>query len=376
MFQRALLITKACDRTEAKALIDCLGYQYVKIYEVKKRFRKDSRTYLTKGKLSEVKEIIENENIQRVYIYDDLLPRQSINLMKEFKTEVIDKIGLILEIFALHAGSKEAKLQIEMARLTHELPLIKEWIRRAKMKELPGFLGPGGYAIDAYYTHMKKRLAKIRRELNELRKRRSRERNRRFSVGLPQIAIAGYTNAGKTTLFNRLASERKAVGSEMFTTLSPKAKGVYFNGIKGILVDTVGFIKNIPTEVIEAFYATLEEIAVSNITLLVLDSSEDKTILKSKLEASLSILNKIGYIGKPIIVVLNKIDLASDNGSDAELIVKNIMSVEYPWDWRLIKVSALRGINLKGLKEVVSDYLREQLTESLRAENWAQTRTR
>lgn len=354
-----LIVALRDDLDEVRALVETLGLSIVGEVVIKSK-KINSNSYLSRGKLSIVRDLIIENNIDKVYVYDELKPRQIINLMKELKVSVLDKIGLILEIFALHAGSKEAKLQIEMLRLKHELPLIKEWIRRAKLGELPGFLGPGGYATDAYYHSMRRAYARIKGELRRLRERRSLERIKRSSYGFPQIAISGYTNAGKTTLFNVLTGENKPVGKGMFTTISPKVKGALINGKKVIFVDTVGFIRKVPTEVIEAFYATLEEIAESNLIILLLDSTEDLKVVIDKLKTSLEVLSKVGYIGKPIIVALNKIDVINDdNALNMKLkVVEDFLDSNYRWEWKVIPLSALKNINLDLLKNFISDFIR------------------
>lgn len=372
MNESIVLVVREDDLDEALALVNTLKPRQVKVIKLRSKYRPDTRTYLGKGKLGDLKDIIEeiNENgccTTRLIIYDTLFPRQVVNLMRELKVDVVDKIMLILEIFALHAGSKEAKLQIEMARILHQLPLIREWIRRAKIGELPGFLGPGAYAIDKYYQHLKRRLARIRRELSMLRARRELERSKRRALGFPHIAITGYANAGKTTLFNKLTNEHKPVGSEMFTTLSPKAKRANINGLSAIVVDTVGFVRNIPAEIIEAFYATLEEVSSSDVALLVLDSSEGVGTVLSKLKSSLNTLTKIGYVGKPLVVALNKIDLCSDEGRQVEDAVRKIIPEIYPWRWSVVRISALKGVNLDALKEVVANFIKKE--NSIRIED-------
>ncbi len=344
------------DLDEVKALVKTLGLNIVGEVVVKNG-KSSSNYYLSRGKLGLLKKLISDHQVGKVYVYDELKPRQLINLTKELKVSISDRVGLILEIFALHAGSREAKLQIEMLRLKHELPLIKEWVRRAKLGELPGFLGPGGYATDAYYYSVRRRFARIKEELQRLRDRRNLERVKRSSYGFPQVAISGYTNAGKTTLFNTLTNESKPVGRGMFTTISPKVKGALINGRKVIFVDTVGFIRKVPADVIEAFYATLEEIAESDLTVLLLDSAEDLNVITDKLKASLEVLNRIGYVGKPIIVALNKIDSISDEeGLSMKLgAVEDFLSNNYKWEWRVIPLSALKQINLDLLKESISE---------------------
>ena len=365
MNENIVIVVREDDLDEALALVNTLKPQQVKVVKLRNKYRPDTRTYLGKGKLSDLKDIIENISgngygITKLVIYDTLFPRQAVNLMRELKVDVVDKIMLILEIFALHAGSKEAKLQIEMARILHQLPLIREWVRRAKIGELPGFLGPGAYAIDKYYQHLKRRLARIRRELSILRARRELERSRRRALGFPHIAITGYANAGKTTLFNKLTNEHKPVGPEMFTTLSPKAKRADINGVSAIVVDTVGFVRNIPAEIIEAFYATLEEVSSSDVALLVLDSSESVDAVLSKLRSSLNTLAKIGYVGKPLVIALNKIDLCSDEGRQVEDAVRKTVPEIYPWKWSVVRISALKGVNLNVLKEVVADFIKKE----------------
>jgi len=357
--RNAVLIAREDDLEEALAIIKCLdNVNVVKIVSLRRGYRTDNKFYIRKGKLEQLKWELESleHSTSVLYVYDVLKPRQVVNLIKSLKVDVKDKVGLILEIFAAHAGSKEAKLQIEMADILHKLPLIKEWIRRAKMGELPGFMGPGRYAVDAYYTHMRKRLSKIKRELEELRARRSLARSLRIRRGMQQVAIAGYANAGKTTLFNRITSERKPTGPEMFTTLSPKSKASWLNGKRVIFVDTVGFIRDVPHEVIEAFYATLEEIALSDLTVLVLDSSENPHLLHRKLLSSLDTLRRIGYVGKPLIVALNKVDVVKD----INILVKDVselLSKNYYWSWYVAPISALTGYGMSTLLKKVYEYL-------------------
>ncbi len=365
----AVLVSRSGDVGEAKALLNCLDVEIIGIVELGKCFRPDRNTYLGKGKLGSVKAMFDgaNPDLSTLYVYDRLHPRQAINLMKVLGVSVKDKVGLILEIFAIHAGSREAKLQIEMAELLHRMPLIKEWIRKAKLGELPGYMGPGRYAVDAYHTHMKSRLARIRKELMSIRKRRKIERKQRARYGIPQVAIGGYANAGKTTLFNKLTGAAKPTGPEMFTTLSPKTKATYLNGTKVAFVDTVGFIKDVPHEVIEAFYATLEQIADADLVLLVIDSSEPVDIIKNKVGASLDTLIKIGYIGKPLIAVINKVDKTPDSGLSSALAVSEILSRKYSWEWSIVRTSAISGYGIEWLKEEIIKRLPQRVVSKQQA---------
>lgn len=364
MVRRALLISREADMSEATSLAETLRLNVLKKFELRNNYRPDRNYFLNLRLLREVKDFLNSGSdiADSVYIYEVLHPRQVVNLTKELRLEVKDKILTVLEIFAEHAGSREAKLQIEMAEIAHQLPIVKEWIRKAKLGELPGFMGPGEYATETYYNHMRRRLTRIRRELNELRVRRGRERDLRTSKGFPQVAISGYANAGKTTLFNALTGLRKPVGPEMFTTVSPKVGAAHINGLKVMLVDTVGFVRDLPHEVIEAFYATLEEISYSDFTVLMLDSSETLDMVRGKIEASLDILTRVGYFGKPLVVVLNKTDVCSDVKL-VEEVVRDYLEARYLWDWRVVKVSALRGDGLDELRHVMYELLARRTVE-------------
>ena len=372
----ALIISPVHKVDEALSLVKCLGASITGIIKLNEWFIPDKNTYLRKGRLSKVKQLVEEKDpdFTTLYVYDSLKPRQKINLMRELKIPVKDKVELILDIFAIHAGSKEAKLQIEMAQLLHSLPFIKEWINRAKLRELPGFMGPGRYAVDAYYTHVRKRIARIRKELALLRERRKDEMRRRERRGLPHVAIGGYANAGKTTLFNLLTSLNKPTGPEMFTTLSPKIGSKFINGRKIAFIDTVGFIREVPHEVIEAFHATLSQITDSDLLLLVIDSSEERGLIQEKINSSLDMLNRIGYVGKDLIAVANKVDLTQDRGISAAVLISDVLRKRYPWNWSVVRVSAKTSYGMEWLIEEIYRFLnrRERGKGGLLKEHWSE----
>jgi GTP-binding protein HflX len=288
--------------------------------------------------------------------------------MRETRKEIIDRILLILEIFAEHAGSREAKLQIELARIKHQLPLIKETIRYAKIGELHGFLGAGRYGYEKYYRMAREREARIRRELERLRRIRGERRNRRRRLGYPHISIVGYTCAGKTTLFNKLTRNTKPVGPEPFTTLSPKSAAIVFDGLKMIVTDTVGFIRDLPYEIIEAFYATLEEIVDSNLIVHVIDSSKDNNSMIKELIETSRVFERIGVHGIPIIIAPNKIDLISrDEVYEKIRIIKEYISD----DNLVIPISAKKNINIDKLLHAITLLLRGVNIEDLRSKIWS-----
>ncbi len=336
---------------EAQMLVKTVGLEVIETFYIRKP---NPRYYISLYTSRKIRELIENNSVDRIIIYDLVKPRQIINLTKELRVEIWDRTRLILEIFSIHAGSKEAKLQIELAKIKHEIPLIREYIRQAKITELPGFLGPGRYAVDAYYRMLRSREALIRRKLNKLKNQRiNRIKNRRV-MGFTHVAITGYTSAGKTTLFNLLTSEKKPTGPEAFTTLHPKTKRVVIKGRDVLFTDTVGFIRSVPVEIIEAFHATLAEIIFSDLVLLVVDVSDGDSDIIEKLETSITTLKKIGLTGTPIVIALNKIDLISSNEvSRKKELIEKYVSTFYSSVTDVVPVSALRGEGLDSLREVL-----------------------
>ena len=246
--------------------------------------------------------------------------------------------------------------------------MIKEAIRYAKIGELHGFLGAGRYGYEKYYTMLRMREAKIREKIDKMRKTRMIRRMRRIKLGYPHVAIIGYTCAGKTTLFNKLTSNTKPVGPEPFTTLSPKSSKITYDGIEFIAVDTVGFIRDLPHEIIEAFYATLEEINYSDIIIHVIDSSKPLPRILKDLSEARKILSQIGVHGKPTIIALNKIDLINSNRLN-ELVnsIKNYLLENEV----LVTISAKKGSNIDRLLGLIKAFLRDRgIGENLRFKIW------
>lgn len=339
---------------------------YTKIEDIFYVRKPNPKYYIPFNKIEELKK----DNIRKIIIMDRLKPIQLINLTRETGKEIIDRILLILEIFSQHAGSLEAKLQIELANLKHRLPLIKEAIRYAKLGELHGFLGAGRYGYEKYYTMLRMREARIREEIKKLRKTRMIRRLRRMKLGFPHVAIVGYTCAGKTTLFNKLTNNNKPVGPEPFTTLSPKSSRITIEDLEIILIDTVGFIRDLPHEIIEAFYATLEEINYADIVIHILDVSKPLTRIIKDLIESKKILSEIGFHGKPVITVLNKIDLINDYEKLDEIIKSIKPHLSYPGT--CIPISAEKNINLDKLLSILKSLIEDkQNGKNIRSKIWA-----
>jgi GTP-binding protein HflX len=279
-------------------------------------------------------------------IFDNPLKTvQAYNLAKATGVEPIDRFQLILEIFTRRATTSEAQLQIQLAKQQYEMAHAKERVRLAKMGEQPGFMGLGAYEVDVYYEAVKKQVHTIRKKLKKIREKRLLHRERRAELGFSSIALAGYTNAGKSSLFNALAEEEVPANEALFTTLSTTTRLVEFSKKKYLLTDTVGFIDRLPLTLIEAFHSTLEETIYSDLLFLVVDISEPMEPIKKKLAVCLETIERIGASGIPIITALNKIDLLPEKEIQQKL---EALRETAP---NPIPISALRKINLDVLKQ-------------------------
>ncbi len=328
---------------EELSLVKTVYDEIAEIYTIR---RPNPKYYITIPVLDEIKTL---EGIDKIVIMDRVKPRQIVNLYRELRMEVIDRSLLILEIFAEHAGSREAKLQIELARLKHQYPLVKEAIRYMKLGELHGFLGAGRYGYEKYYLMLKEREARVRREVEKLRIVRSIRRQRRRREEAIHVSLVGYTCAGKTTLFNKITGLGKPVGPEPFTTLQPKTSSISFMGYKIYFTDTVGFIRDLPPEIIDAFYATLEEIKYSDVIIDVLDSSKPLIDIKVEVTEALSVFERIGVHGKALIVALNKADMIDNEHirRTEEVIMGLIPGIA------VVPISAATGYNIDRLMEEI-----------------------
>jgi len=337
---------------ELKSLAEAAGYEVVGIVE---QVRSPHPRYnIGPGKAKELAQMVKDLGAEKIIFGNDLKIVQIYNLAKITGVEVIDRFQLILEIFVKRASTKEAKLQIELARLQYELAHAKEKVRLAKMGEQPGFHGLGRYEADIYYNAIKRRIHKIQEKLREIRKLREVHRARRVELDFPLISLTGYTNSGKSTLFNVLTKENVFTSPNVFTTLSTTTRAIEIFGEKVLITDTVGFIDRLPITLIEAFYSTLEEITFSDLILLVIDVSDSLDEISRKFIASLEVLRKIGAIGIPIIVALNKIDLLSQMEVDEKI---RYLSATYR-NLIFVPISALYGTNLNLLKMEMAKILR------------------
>jgi len=318
----------------------------------------DARFQIGVGKVEELAQLVEKTKAEKVIFDNPLKPIQSYNLAKATHVEVIDRFQLILEIFTKRATTAEAKMQIKLARLQYDLTQAKEKVRLAMKGEQPGFMGLGAYEVDVYYESVKREVHAIRRKLKKPRGKRLLHRERRAELGFSTISLAGYTNCGKSSLFNALTAGNVRVDDALFTTLSTTTRLVEFSKRKFLLTDTVGFIDRLPLMLIEAFHSTLEETIFSDLILLVIDVSEPLGIIEKKLSICLETIERIGASGVPTITALNKIDLMSE----AEIREKMLsLKGQTP---NPVLVSALRKTNLEQLRQEVLKALRDSVRAS------------
>jgi GTP-binding protein HflX len=302
---------------ELRSLAETAGYTV--IGQMEQTRPSDPRYQIGMGKVEELAEMVKEKNADKIIFDNPLKPVQAYNLAKATGVENIDRFQLILEIFTQRATTTEAQLQIRLAKLRYDLAQAKERVRLAKKAEQPGFMGLGAYEVDIYYESVKRETHSIRRKLRKFEGRRTLHRERRTKLDFSSISLAGYTKAGKSSIFNALTEAEVAVDSSLFTTLSTTTRLVEFDKKRFLLTDTVGFIDRLPLTLIEAFHSTLEETIYSDLILLLVDISEPLGIINKKLAICLETIERIGAAGIPIITVLNKIDLIAETETQQKL---------------------------------------------------------
>ncbi|WGM90689.1 MAG: GTPase HflX [Candidatus Bathyarchaeum tardum] len=334
---------------ELKGLAKAAGYVTVgSMEQVRKR---DPKYQIGRGKTKELVELVEKTGAKKIIFDNNLSPFQSYNLAALTGLEVIDRFQLILEIFLIRASTYEAELQVQLASLRYELSRAKERIKLGKMDEQPGFMGLGKYEVDVYYERVKYQIGFINEKLKKKQEERQLHRIRRNDLGFSVISLAGYTNAGKSSLFNLLTEETVEVDNALFTTLSTTTRAVEFSKRKVLLTDTVGFIDRLPLKLVKAFHSTLEEMVFSDIIILVLDMSESPETIEKKLSCSLDTINQIGATEVPIVTALNKIDLIDENELNAK--IERIKDKAT----NIVPISADKKINIEKLKEELTKFL-------------------
>ena len=277
---------------------------------VQRRPAPDVRTYVGKGKLEELKELVKSSGAEALIVDDELDPGQQRRLEDALTARVIDRTQLILDIFAQHARSAEGKLQVELAQLEYNLPRMRGmWQHLERLGGGIGTRGPGESQLETDRRIARRRIGLLKRKLRELEKRRALQRKAREESVVPVVALAGYTNAGKSTLLNALTEAEASVNDRLFETLDPTTRAFDHDGRRYLVTDTVGFIRRLPHQLVEGFAATLEETLLADLVLHVVDASEDDDRMEETIAAVDGVLSEIGARELPVELVLNKIDL-------------------------------------------------------------------
>ena len=348
----AILITydKQDMINEAKGLCDAAGYEILHI--ITQRFLKKPKYGISGGMLERLERISEKLRPD-VIIFDEILkPSQNYNLASVLHKEVLDRESLILEIFENRASSAESKLQVKLAQLRYEMARAKEKVRLSSMGEQPGFMGIGKFEVDVYYNDIKHRMYSVRSKLEKAGKQRELHRQGRKRMGFKTISLAGYTSAGKTTLFNKTTGETKIQSKELFTTLSTTTRRIIINQKPFLIADTVGFISKLPAYMIEAFKSTLEELRFTDIIILVIDISDSMFELKKKFASCMRTLNELDVENNRIIYALNKIDLIEDKNIEQKIEILNLQENK-----KTILISSKTGKNINQLKELIKNII-------------------
>ena len=318
---------------------------------VQHRARPDPRTYVGKGKLAELREAYPTSQAEVLLVDDELSPVQQRALENALEARVVDRTQLILDIFAQHAVSAEGKLQVELAQLEYNLPRMRGlWQHLERLGGGVGTRGPGETQLETDRRLARRRVALLRRRLRGLGQQRATRRKSRRRSETPTIALAGYTNVGKSTLLNALTGAGASVDDRLFETLDPTTRGFEVDGRRYLLTDTVGFIRRLPHQLVEGFAATLEETLVADTVLHVADASVTDGRLDEMLEAVDRVLREIGAGELPVELVLNKIDAVDSLG-------RRRLANRFP---DAMQVSARTGEGLDELRRRIAERFAER----------------
>ena len=300
---------------ELTGLVEAAGGSVV-YKAIQERPRPDPATFLGSGKTATLKAACDELDVDLVAFDNELAPAQLRNLERLLDRRVIDRTQLILDIFAKRARTREGKLQVERAQLEYLLPrLVGFGLMLSRLGGGIGTRGPGETKLETDRRRIRQRIAALSKQLEVVRRRRGQLRERRERQEVPTVALVGYTNAGKTTLFNRMARERRPASDALFVTLDPLVRRVRLPGGQAVLLsDTVGFIDRLPHTLVEAFHATLEEVAEADLLLHVVDASSDDC--ERHMRAVRTVLDEIGAGAVPMLVAFNKCDLVDAGETD------------------------------------------------------------
>jgi GTP-binding protein HflX len=349
--QRAFCIAAGpneADLTELKELLRTAGVAVVGELS-QRRPEPDPDRYLGKGKLDELNQSIKEADANLVAVDDELKPRQERNLEQALDMPVIDRTAIILDIFADHAHTAEGKLQVELAQLEYNLARMRglwthlERLGAGRIDGGIGTRGPGETQIETDRRLARDRIAALKRRLRQTKSTRGTMRRERERAALPTVALAGYTNAGKSTLLNALTGADVGVRERLFHTLDPTTRSFEISGRTYLLTDTVGFIRKLPHQLVEAFSATLEEALGADLIVHVADASVAEDELHAMLEAVDGVLAETGAGETPRLLALNKVDLVDDER-------RRELSFRFP---RAVQISGETGVGLDDLRAAI-----------------------
>ncbi len=359
-FKTALLIGAYASGTTVKECEEhldelgrlCSTYGLEVVGEITAPYKKlDAGHYIGTGKIEEVKKIAEEIKADVVIFDDEISPKQQRNLEKMLNKPVIDRTELIIEVFAQRAQTREARLQIELAKVRYQLPRLRRlWTHLSRqVSGGKGFSkGEGEKQIEIDRRLLKQRVTKLQRELQVIRDQRQTQRAKRLRSGIPTFAIVGYTNAGKSTLLKALTQADVLVEDKLFATLDTKTRKFQLpNGQEILLIDTVGFIRKIPHTLVAAFRGTLEESVYTDILLVLVDVSSPNA--EEQLEETHTVLKELNAGDKPVITVLNKIDAVEDPG------IMQRLRLQYT---KTVQISALNGTGFDEMMELMEKELK------------------
>ncbi|MBN1859983.1 MAG: GTPase HflX [Candidatus Thermoplasmatota archaeon] len=355
----AILISLDDAITEITQLAETLGYSISKEF-IQQRTNPDVNFYIGPGKVEEIKKFFKEtpDPIDLIIVNGELKPSQWFTLEKQLGTNVYDRVRLILAIFEEHAERREAFLQVKLAQLQYERPYVRELIHRAKAGEHPGLMAGGEYQVDDYYEMIKRQTKKIKTDLEKIRDNRELQRQTRARSGFYSVSLAGYTNAGKSSLMNILSGEKLKVQEQLFSTLSTTTRSISTKNkeqhLPILLTDTVGFIENLPAYIIDAFHSTLEEIELADVVVVVVDGSEQQETVEKKLRVSITELRNIG-VAAPLIITLNKIDLLKN--STLESLQQHLEKTGVIKGQSIVAISVKDKRNIEDLLKTIYDSL-------------------
>lgn len=354
--EKAIVVTYPDEfaKQEIVGLAEAAGYR-VEALVTQRRVVK-SEYGVGVGKAEELEGMVEEKGAKTIIIDESVTSAQANKLAAVAHAQVIDRERLILNIFARRATTAEAKLQVQLAELQYELPRARELVKIQVAREQAGFSGMGEYAVDVRFRDLKRRMSFVKAKLEKARTTKGVQSAERRKLDIPFVSLAGYTSSGKTTLFNRLASESKEESPKLFTTLATTTRAVSLPSRRRVLLsDTVGFISRLPAYLVESFRSTLEELRTADLVLLLVDVSEPAESVRIKFESCRDTLSELEVDPQKMLLVLNKVDLLERGaGIEDDPLFEGFDAV---------RVSATRGDGMRKLVNAISERTSRRTSE-------------